>query len=93
MKLTKIAIRNFRSIKDEQIEVKDNCLILVGKNEAGKTNTLRAIAGGLDKEAYPIKPKDKRKKLTTEDISSDNYYIKYTFELTKDEMDDNFFLS
>ncbi len=90
MKLTKIAIRNFRSIKDEQIEVKDNCLILVGKNEAGKTNTLRAIAGGLDKEAYPIKPKDKRKKLTTEDISSDNYYIKYTFELTKDEMDDIF---
>lgn len=87
MKLTKILIHNFRSIKDGQIEIRDNCLILVGKNEAGKTNTLRAIAGGLDKNAYPIKPKDKRKKLTTEDISSDDYYIKYTFKLTEDEMD------
>lgn len=87
MKLSRITIHNFRSIKDGLIEIKDNCLILVGKNEAGKTNTLRAIAGGLDKTAYAITAKDKRKKLSTEDISSDDFYIKYTFELTKDEVD------
>ena len=87
MKLTKISIHNFRSIKDGEIEITDNCLILVGKNEAGKTNTLRAIAGGLDKKAYSISPTDKRKKLTNETIGKDDYYIKYTFELTKNEVD------
>ena len=61
MKLSRITIHNFRSIKDGLIEIKDNCLILVGKNEAGKTNTLRAIAGGLDKTAYAIQRKIREK--------------------------------
>ena len=90
MKLTSIQINNFRSIKKGTVDITDNCLILVGKNEAGKTNTLKAIAGGLDKASYEITPKDKRKKLTTEDIESDDFYIKYIFELTNIEVSNIF---
>lgn len=61
MKLKKIQINNFRSIKSETIDITHNCLILVGKNEAGKSNTLKAIAGGIDASAYHIAATDKRK--------------------------------
>jgi len=44
MKLAKIQIENFRSIRTQTVEFDHNCLILIGKNEAGKTNLLKAIA-------------------------------------------------
>jgi len=45
MKLTKIQVKNFRSIDDSgEFEVRD-LTCLVGKNEAGKTAILRAIHG------------------------------------------------
>ena len=44
MELKKIQIRNFRSIKSEDIVFSHNCLILLGKNEAGKSNLLKAVA-------------------------------------------------
>lgn len=90
MKLKKIQINNFRSIKNECIDITHNCLILVGKNEAGKSNTLKAIAGGIDSSAYHIEAVDKRKKLIFEHLSNDDYFIKYTFELTENELKDLF---
>lgn len=90
MKLTKITISNFRSIQRQAIEITNNCTILVGKNEAGKTNILKAIAGGLDAEAYKIEPKDKRKKLATEPATAVENFIKYEFELTDEEIEDLF---
>lgn len=62
MKLDKIQIKNFRSIEDETIEIDNKCIIFVGKNEAGKSNILKAISGGLDKNSYEISAKDKRKR-------------------------------
>jgi hypothetical protein len=45
VKLTKIQVRNFRSIDDSgEFEI-DDLTCLVGKNEAGKTAILRAIHG------------------------------------------------
>ena len=49
MKVTKIRIKNFKSIKDEiTLEVKKiadkDCLILLGINESGKSNILEAIS-------------------------------------------------
>ena len=38
MNLKQITIKNFRSIKEQILEIKHNCIILVGKNEAGKTD-------------------------------------------------------
>ena len=67
MKLQKIEIKNFRSIKEENIELKHNCLVFVGKNEAGKSNLLKAIAGGLSQKAIPFTNEDKRDLLDDED--------------------------
>ena len=62
-------------------------MVLVGENEAGKSNALKAIAGGLNQEVYPFTAKDKRKVLAGEALPNKNeYYIKYTFSLPVDEM-------
>ena len=44
MKLEKIKIVNFRSIKDLDIDFYNNSRVLVGINEAGKSNILKAAA-------------------------------------------------
>lgn len=87
MLLTKIEIKNFRSIKDITIDIKSNCMIFVGKNEAGKSNLLKAIAGGLDSDVYEITAKDKRKKSPNEIIKKNDYSITYFFNLSKEELE------
>ena len=79
MNLTKIIINNFRSIKEETILLDHNCLILLGKNEAGKSNILKAIAAVFGN--YPLTDKDKRKRIDTEKI--DKHRITAVFELNK----------
>ena len=44
MKLEKVRIKNFRSIADLSISFDMNCKFLVGINEAGKSNILRALS-------------------------------------------------
>ncbi len=51
MKLLDARISNYRSIKDEQSVIFDAATTLIGPNNSGKTNALRAIAllfGGFD---------------------------------------------
>lgn len=86
MKLTQIDIKNFRSIKNITIDINNNCIILVGKNEAGKSNILKAIAGGLNPKEYQITPKDKRKKGPKEKIEKDDYFIEYYFKLNETDI-------
>ena len=43
MQLNRLHIRNFKSIRDMEIEDIENVLILVGKNNAGKTVVLDAL--------------------------------------------------
>lgn len=86
MKLQKIEIKNFRSIKEENIELKHNCLVFVGKNEAGKSNLLKAIAGGLSQKAIPFTNEDKRDLLDDEDYEGQEYTIDYTFLLSDDDI-------
>ncbi len=87
MRVKSVEISNFRSIRQQTIAFNDKCLILVGKNEAGKSNILKAIAGGLDSYEYKITPKDKRKRLPTEHLEDKDYHIKYIFNLESDELD------
>lgn len=77
MELTKIQIENFRSIKSENIILDHNCIILLGKNEAGKSNVLKAIAAVLGE--YIVLNKDKRKRIDNEEIK--NYYIRAVIKL------------
>jgi energy-coupling factor transporter ATP-binding protein EcfA2 len=44
MKIKKVTITNFRSIDEVEIEFEHGCQILVGINESGKSNVLRALA-------------------------------------------------
>ena len=44
MRLHSVEISNYRSIKSLTIEFSDNCLILVGVNESGKSNILKALS-------------------------------------------------
>lgn len=86
MELTNIEINNFRSIKSEVIEMKHNCLVFVGKNEAGKSNILKAIAGGLSQKAVGFTERDKRNLLNDEDYENQNYCIDYEFKLKPEEI-------
>lgn len=83
MELTRIEIKNFRSIKDVQILFDHNCLILLGKNEAGKSNILKAVAA-IFKE-YKVKDTDKRKRIENEVIKDNEYCIDAIIKL--DEKD------
>jgi AAA15 family ATPase/GTPase len=93
MELKKIEIKNFRSIKDASIDFDQNCKVLVGKNDAGKSNVLKAIAAVFDE--YKVTPKDKRKRIGNEIIKPDDYYIRAIFELSDNDFDEvlNLFLN
>lgn len=66
MRLDRIVIRNFRSIEYATITFDHRCRILLGKNEAGKSNVLKAIAAVFG--SYTVSSRDKRKKINNERI-------------------------
>jgi len=90
MKLEKINIYNYRSIKDAELTFDHNCLILVGKNEAGKSNILKAIAGGLSQKVFPFSASDKRKSLKSEKKLMEESSIKLRFTLSEPEFNSVF---
>lgn len=81
MILDRVEIKNFRSIKDVTISFDNKGLILIGKNEAGKTNILKAIAALFGE--YKVSNKDKRKRIQNEQI--DSYYIRGVFKLSEED--------
>lgn len=86
MKLTSVEINNFRSIKNVKLDLAHNCTILLGKNEAGKSNVLKAIGMGLSDTPCKIEPCDYRKKGQGEKLNDIDYFIDYDFRLTDDEI-------
>ncbi|MFT3934492.1 MAG: AAA family ATPase [Chitinophagaceae bacterium] len=84
MKLIKAQLENFRSIKTAELNFKIPFKILVGKNESGKSNILKALSL-LDKDTLPSKEdlregiNDFDKKISTE----------VTFEFKLDETELN----
>lgn len=86
MKINRIQIENFRSIKSETIVFEHNCLVLLGKNEAGKSNILKAIAAVFGK--YTLSNKDKRKRIDNEQIS--DYFVRAIFKLDETDFENIF---
>ena len=78
MQLDHFRIKNFRSIKEAKISFLHNCLILLGKNEAGKSNVLKALASLF--ELYTVSSRDRRKRIDNEKI--DECYVKAIFKLS-----------
>lgn len=82
MKLISVNIKNFRSIDNLTIEFNPTCRVLVGINESGKSNILRALSL-LIPENLPQKD-DIREPLPTEQ-PIDEAYVEFNFELTSEE--------
>ena len=82
MKLDRFEIKNFRSIEDMKIDIKEKngkkCLVLVGKNEAGKSNILKAISAVFN--GYKVSIKDQNK-----NASDNKYYIHAIFKLEEND--------
>lgn len=84
MELEFVDIKNFRSIADARIEFRPSCRILVGINEAGKSNILRALSALGD--FMPSKTEDLREPLATEEPITESS-IHFAFRLAKDDID------
>ncbi len=77
MQITSVHIKNFKSIRDMEIQNVENALILVGKNNTGKTSVLdaiRAVAG-----AYEVTEEDFNEK-------KQNIEITMTLAITPDDL-------
>ena len=85
MKLNRVEIKNFRSIKDVTVNFEPACRVLVGINESGKSNILNALAF-LDEERKPVKKDDLREALPDED-PIDESHVRFVFRFEKDESD------
>lgn len=85
MKLDRVEIKNFRSIKDITVNFDPPCRVLVGINESGKSNILSALAL-LDKGRNPVKKDDLREALPDEAPIEDSH-VQFVFKFEKDESD------
>ncbi|MDP3426268.1 MAG: AAA family ATPase, partial [Humidesulfovibrio sp.] len=84
MKLKRAEIENFRSIKNAKIEFGESCYVLVGINESGKSNVLKALEY-LDVEKNPLDT-DVREPLPAEGLIS-NSSVRFVFELELPEIE------
>ena len=71
MQLKRVDIRNYRSIAETSIDFQPRCRILVGINEAGKTNILQALSL-LDTKSKVL-PNDIREFRGDEDLNQDAF--------------------
>lgn len=83
MRLHSVEIVNYRSLKDLTIDFTDNCLILVGVNESGKSNILKALS--LLGDSIPLDG-DVRIPLVDDDPSDDSI-VDFIFEMEAADID------
>lgn len=88
MRLKKVEIRNFRSIEDVTVDFEQTCRVLVGINEAGKSNILKALSF-IEPNLLPVKKNDLREPLPDEDLITESY-IRFVFKFEKNETDQLF---
>lgn len=86
MKLDSVEIKNFRSIKYTEIHFDLACRVLVGINESGKSNILRALSF-LAEEHQPDKSKDLREAPRGEEEIKESY-IDFIFNFEKEESEE-----
>lgn len=82
MKLERVIIKNFRSIKETEIDFEPTCRVLVGINESGKSNILSALSFLTEKN--PNRREDLREALPDEEEVKEAY-VNFVFRLEKDE--------
>lgn len=85
MKLKQVDFKNFKSIKEASLVIAHNCMILVGKNEAGKSNILKGVGGTVSPNVYKFTSSVKRKRGFDEPIKE--AYIDLVFEFSDQEIE------
>lgn len=83
MNLDHVQITNFRSINNLTIEFKHRCLVLVGINESGKSNILKALAL-LNTGTLPKKTDIRQPAKNEDDIK--NAYVRFIFKCSPEEI-------
>lgn len=83
MKLSKVVIKNFRSIKNATVELRPPCRVLVGINESGKSNILKALA--LLDQGTATTQSDIRFPLEN-DPPVDEAFVRFIFALNEEEI-------
>ena len=89
MKLEKVEIKNFRSIKELEIKFDPTCKVLVGINESGKSNILKALSL-LDNDTPPTEDDIRETSSEINDMEDDESYVKFTFNLEDEDIDNIF---
>lgn len=82
MRLTRAEIKNFRSIEDLHFSFEPKCRVLVGINESGKSNILRALSL-LDADVK-ITPGDLRE-IRPNEKPYDQAYVRFVFTIDADD--------
>src|SRR5688572_15392858 len=82
MRLAHIHIRNFRSIEDVQLHLEPRCRVLIGINESGKSNILKALA--LLESTREVLNDDIRDFPPDQDPNQPAF-VRFVFSLDKDE--------
>lgn len=82
MKLTRAEFKNFRSISDLKLSFEPMCRILIGINESGKSNILRALH--LLDPKVPVQASDLRIELLDEPQVT-NGWVRFVFDLSEEE--------
>lgn len=85
VKLDRVSIKNFRSINNLDIDFRFGCQILIGINECGKSNVLRAL--NLLDQNIVASPSDLRIERHDEDPVTKGH-VWFVFKLDKDEIDE-----
>lgn len=88
MKLVKVEILNYRSIKEATVEFEPTCRVLVGINESGKSNVLRALSF-LSEDVKPDRTTDVRESLPNENEVAEAH-VKFFFRLDRSECNNVF---
>jgi predicted ATP-dependent endonuclease of OLD family len=81
MKLKKVQIFNYRSIKEETIHLTPSCRVLVGINESGKSNILDALS--LLSDNVEASPEDEREPLSDETGDYTTPEVRFIFNLNE----------
>ena len=84
MYISKININNFRNFKGKEIDFNDGVNVIIGHNNAGKTNLIKALSLVIDNE----KPKrlnidDFNKNVTLEELKANPPKISISVTITK----------
>ena len=86
MKLNRVEIKNFRSIKDITVNFEPACRVLVGINESGESKILSALPS-LGEGYKPVKKDDLREALPDEDPIAESL-VRFVFRFEKAESDE-----